>query len=643
MAEAHAARVGTPITDALKMSGLDMADIDSVILAGGGTRTPFVQKALEKVVGSAEKLRSNVNADEAAVFGAGFRAAGLSPSFRVKEIRASEGSSYPMGMKWTGANGKEQTQRLWSPVSPLGGPAKEFTFTEENDFVTTFYQQVGDEYRDVKSFTTKNLTATVAAVKEKYPSCVDSGIFFRVGAKLSGENGEVQIVKAAVECEAEAKEGLMDGVKNLFGFGKKDQEPLKDDGENGETETVGSEQASSSEADASTTASSAETSQSGTAEGENGSTEEMKDVKKTELVSIPVDFATAKLGIPQLTKEQLTKSKDRLKAFAASDKARVQREEALNLLEGYTYKIRDLVADEGFVAVSSETERKVLSEKASEASEWIYDDGAEAPKDVLKARLKELQDLVTPIQKRKEEAEKRPEELTKLKQTLDQTFTFVDGMRKQIDDYEAWHASASASAAEASTTTEQAAEASKGEFDGLEDDAELTKRTMDDVLEERGPVPPLYKREDLAELEELAKATRDWLQEAEPKQDALPSTADPVLLVKDISARRVKIEVAGKDLALKGVKNFDSKKKKGGDKKKDKKKDKESKTAGGDPAQQTIKVGNKEYSPEEIEEMINGMTEEDWKKVEEQIAKQNAGQQGEKTEKNEEEPKHDEL
>src|SRR5690606_292050 len=127
-------------------------------------------------------------------------------------------------------------------------PAKEFTFTEENDFVTTFYQQVGDEYRDVKSFTTKNLTATVAAVKETYPSCVDSGIFFRVGAKLSAENGEVQIVKAAVECEAEAKEGLMDGVKNLFGFGKKDQEPLKDASENGETETVASEQASSSDA-----------------------------------------------------------------------------------------------------------------------------------------------------------------------------------------------------------------------------------------------------------------------------------------------------------------------------------------------------------------------------------------------------------
>ncbi|KAL6855083.1 lumenal Hsp70 protein [Amphichorda felina] len=642
MAEAHGDRVGAAIKDALKMSGLEIQDLDSIILHGGASRTPFVQKSLEKIVGSADKLRSNVNSDEAAVFGAGFRAAELSPSFRVKEIRISEGSAYPVGMKWTGSNGKDQTQRLWTPTSPLGGPTKEYTFTEESDFTATFYQQIGDEYKDVKSFTTKNLTSTVEFVKEKYPSCVESGIFFRVAAKLNGENGGVQIVKAAVECEAEAKEGLMDGVKNLFGFGKKDQEPLQGEGETAETETVSPEGTSSEKADPSSTSANPDSSESAAAdaaEGETGSTEEMKaDVKKVEHISIPVDYSTSKLGTPQLSKAQLTKSKDRLKAFAASDKARVQREEALNQLEAYTYKIRDLVEDEGFVSVSTESERQKLAEKASEASEWLYDDGADAPKDELKAKLKELQEMVSPIQKRKEEAEKRPELLSKLQKTLESTSAFVEGIKKQIDEYEAWHTSASASEA-TSSTSEQAPEASASENDGLEDDTPAEK-TMEDVLEERGPVPPLYKREDLKELEEIAKSTQEWLEGIVPKQEALSATADPVLLAKDLNAKAQKIEMVGKDLALKGVKNFDGKKKKKTDK--DNKKSSGSKTASADPAQQTIKFGNKNYSPDEIEEMINKMTEEDWKQVEEQITREKAEKEKEKGQQ-EQEPAHDEL
>lgn len=624
----NAARVGVAVNDALKMSGLDIADIDSVILHGGASRTPFVQKALETVVGSPDKLRSNVNSDEAAVFGAGFRAAELSPSFRVKEIRISEGTSYPTIMEWTGARGKEQTQRLWTPISPIGGPTKEFTFPEENDFTATFYQQVGTHSKNVKSFTTKNLTASLASLKETYPSCVDSGVFFRVGAELNGENGEVEIVKAAVECEAEVKEGLMDGVKNLFGFGKKEQEPLNADEESAETETVDAAEKAADDTEASSTAdaesSESQGSEPATAES-SGSTEEMKgDAKKLELVSIPVDFTTAKLGTPELTKDQLAASKDRLKAFATSDKARIQREEVLNQLEAYTYKIRDLLEDEAFVGASTEVERTKLGEKSSEVSDWLYGDGADANKDELKAKLKELQDMANPVQKRAVEAEKRPELLVKLKDTVTKTFEFLELTRKQIKDYEDWHASNSA-------TPSEAAETPSGEFDGLEDDS--TEKTMDDVLEERGPVPPLYKYEDLDELQKITTTTDEWLKEMEPKQDALSTTTDPVLLVKDLQSKLQKIEMVGKDLSLKGVKNYEAKNKKA---KKDKKKANSSKTESADPSKQTIKVGDRSFSAEELEDMIQGMTDDDWKKVEEQIKQQ-------ESQKEPEEHEHDEL
>ena len=105
MTTSFADRVSAVIEKALANARLSMAELDSVILHGGVIRTPFVQKQLEKAVGDAAKLRSNVNSDEAAVFGAAFKGAGMSASFRVKEIRTNDCSNYAVGMQWE-ADGK---------------------------------------------------------------------------------------------------------------------------------------------------------------------------------------------------------------------------------------------------------------------------------------------------------------------------------------------------------------------------------------------------------------------------------------------------------------------------------------------------------------------------------------------------------
>ncbi|GKT76280.1 heat shock protein 70-like protein [Colletotrichum tofieldiae] len=551
MAEGHAARVDAVILSALKTAQLELSDLTSVILHGGASRTPFVQKQLEQVVGSDDKLRSNVNSDEAAVFGAGFRAAELSPSFRVKEIRISEGANYPSGMKWTNHKSKLQHQRLWSAISPQGGVPKEVTFNNHEDFDVTFYQQIGSAEQDTKVLTTKNLTASVTELKEKY-SCIDSDIHFKVGVKLSGENGEVEVTKATVECEADApeKEGFVDGVKNLFGFGKKDQKPL-DGEEDAESSTTASESSTSTTASTeteTTTASSSPIPSDAAADGK-------EPAKKKELVTINVEFTLEKAGRPELSRDELIKSKDRLKAFEASDKARRLREEALNQLEGFTYKVRDLLESEAFIAVSTPEERATLEKKNSEASDWLYEEGADASRDELKKRYKELHDPVTKIQKRSEEAEKRPELVKALKDALNSTQSFVSTIQKQIDEYDEWHASAGSS-------TETPSATPSSDFDDLEDDDGSKERTMDDVVKEKGPVPPLYKREDVEVVEDLYESTTKWLKEMEKKQDVLAATADPVLLVKDLQAKRDKLDKAGMDLAMKGVKNFEGKTKK---------------------------------------------------------------------------------
>ena len=100
MASAFTERVKVVVKRALEASKMAVDELDSVILHGGATRTPIVQSTLEQLLGGSTKIRSNVNADEAAVFGAAFRGASLSPSFRVKEIQVKEATPYSFGVEW---------------------------------------------------------------------------------------------------------------------------------------------------------------------------------------------------------------------------------------------------------------------------------------------------------------------------------------------------------------------------------------------------------------------------------------------------------------------------------------------------------------------------------------------------------------
>lgn len=611
MAEVYADRIGAAIKDALKAANLEIGDLTSVILHGGATRTPFVQKALEKAVGSADKIRTNVNSDEAAVFGAAFRAAELSPSFRVKEIRISEGAMYPAGITWNAASGKVQRQRLWTAPSPLGGPAKEITFTEVDDFSGSFYQQVGTEDKYVKSFSTKNLTATVAALKEKYPTCADTGVQFKVAVKLRTENGEVQITKAVVECEAEVveKEGFVDGVKNLFGFGKKDQKPLS------EGDKDGSDEASDDTAEAKAEEASSATKSSATTSTQTGDAAESTDaakneIKKKQIVSIPVEITLEKAGIPPLTKAEWTKAKDRLKAFATSDKARLQREEALNQLEAYTYKVRDLVDNEAFISASTEEERQTLAEKASEASDWLYEEGDAATTDDFKAKLQLLQGLVGPIQKRIDEAEQRPGLITELKKILNTTDVFINTVRGQISAYDEWKATASIKAAE-SATSSAASETTSNDFEGLEDEDDGSKDAEEKPPKEEEIVPPLHNAAEMDELEVLYKATRDWLNDLEAQQEGLPPTSDPVLHVSELIAKRDALDKASMDLALKSFNQYQKNKPKKPTKSKKAKKQDKTKSAEKPGATFDFPEGSVPLSNEEIEELLKQYMKEE--------------------------------
>ena len=551
LAAAYEERVKFPLIQALDMAKLDFSDIESVIVHGGAIRTPFVQKALESLVGKPSKIRTNVNSDEAAAFGAAFKAAGLSPSFRVKEIRASEAAVMPVTVSWV-AEGREKQQKLFVPTS-LAGFEKQLPVKFLEDFSFSLSQQSMegvDESRTIpiSRVQSTNLTESVNQLKEKY-GCETSVMTTQFAIRLSPINDLPEVTRGSVSCDymdSGKIGGVVDGVKGLFGFGsKKDgQEVLKEP----EAEST----------DSTTTESS--TTSTSSAESTTSKADEKPKLPEKRKAVVPVGFTTKAAGLPQVSSETLFKIKDRMSAFDTSDLNRKLRSEALNTLEAYTYRVRDMINDESFVSVSTEEQRGEIDRVSKAASGWLYDDGADAKIEVLKARLKEIQELVNPIQKRKEEATKRPDQIKALQDAIEQTKSIL----KVLQDSNERASIASVQAAEstvASETTPTTTDLPTFNLDDLDDETTSSSSATTTM-----PMPemPTYSAEELDQLTSAYEAAEKWLDEKLAAQDKLTPSEDPILLSKDLKSKaeklnKIVIDALSKQMTMPGSKKSKSK------------------------------------------------------------------------------------
>ncbi|KAG9659006.1 actin-like ATPase domain-containing protein, partial [Aureobasidium melanogenum] len=534
MAASHADRIEAPVQQALDAAKLSFKDLDSVILHGGAIRTPFVQKKLESMTGKNTEVRSNVNSDESAAFGAAFKAAGLSPSFRVKEIRDLEAAVYPAGIKYP-SDGKERQQKLFVPTSQAGS-AKEITIKNLDDFTFNIFQTVGSVDRLVTEVQTQNLTASVKALNTKF-GCAKDEISAKLKLRISPVDSIPEVVAASVSCEVEGGKaaGLGDSVKGLFGFGSKkgDQEPLVEDEE---VETV--KESSSSSASSSSSSANAKSSGSATPEA---------DTKKKRTETIPVKFTTVAKGLPQPAPEEIKRMKERLAAFDRSDMSRIQREEALNVLEAYTYRTRDLLENSDFIGASTEAVRSQLTSLLSSTSDWLYGEGSSAKAEAFKSKLNDLKAIVDPVQKRREEASARPEILKSLQSSLDQTKSMVDLIGKQIAD----SISSASEAALSSSTTAEASPSSTpaDDLDDLEEpDASSTSSSA------KASEPPHltpYTEEDLTSITKVYESVAEWVKTKVVEQDKLQAFEDPAFTVKEVEVKAKELNKALMDMVTK--------------------------------------------------------------------------------------------
>ncbi|KAK9853759.1 hypothetical protein MYU51_005203 [Penicillium brevicompactum] len=569
MAIDYVTRIGTPVEQALAAAGLQLNDVESVILHGGAIRTPFVQKQLENFVGSSKKLRTNVNADESAVFGAAFKGAALSPSFRVKDIRAADAASYPVSLKWN-SDGKQRNQKLFTATSQVG-PEKQVTVKNLEDFEFSFAQLIGEAVEQpILSVQTQNLTASVAKLKESF-GCTNANITTKFAIRLSPVDGLPEVVSGTVSCEVESeKKGIVEDVKGFFGLGKKEeQEALGEDGEPRESITLEPETESST-----TTFASSKTTST--------STKDVKPTPSIKLEVIPISLKSVALGTPAPSSEELLRINNRLFAFDTSDRERILREESLNELESFIYRSRDLTDNEEFAKAVKPDQLTALTERVSKASDWLYEESDNAKTADFQSQLKSLKEIVNPALKRMKESSSRPARVKLLQDMLKNAESMKDLIKNQIENDEQLYSSA-LSASATSTESEVPTETTTPEegLDDLEEDAYSSSSTTSTksaaAPKPTGPKYSLFTPSDLTAITQAFESTGPWLETQLSLQEKLTESDDPALTVVEVDSRlrefeRILNRMYERMTAAAGQKKSSSGKKSSKDKKSDEKK-----------------------------------------------------------------------
>ena len=551
LAEAFAPRISAPLISALATADLSLKDINSVILFGGLTRTPFVQTELEKAAGGASKIKSNINADEAAAFGAAFKAAGLSASFRVKDIRTADVAGYSYSMKWK-AEGKERQQKIFIESSQVG-TEKQVTVKGTDDLVIEFFQSSAsqDPARPILSVEAANLTKSATELKTAY-GCVNTNITTIFNMRLSPFDGLPEITSGSVSCEAQkAKEGsVMDNVKGMFGFGSKKEghQPLKD-GDNtiddpiAETPLPVDDPTSSGTIVSEATATHAD-SASATASAKS----------KPTTVTIPLLLKPTVVGAGAPPRKALPVIKSRLTAFDTSDRNAMLKSEALNVLEAFTYRARDYLDDEAFASFSTEQTRKILGQQLSKVSDWLYGEGTDAKLQEFKDKLKELKGLVDPVLKRKDEASRREQAVDSLKNALNNASGMMDMIKGQIEKAAQDASSSVGSAASNAAESVSSVISPAANGDDLED--EPYSSSAAEAAETEAPIPKPYEYtpEDLSSVEKIYSSVQSWLEERLGAQEKLSPYDDPAVLVADLEAKAKQVGATVSDVIMKQIK-----------------------------------------------------------------------------------------
>ncbi|KAI8848980.1 Hsp70 protein-domain-containing protein, partial [Chytridium lagenaria] len=391
------ARTGASINSVLKEANFPLENVTSVILVGGNVRIPAIQSILKEIVGEG-RIAVNINQDEAAVMGAGFRSAGVSNQFKVREIRVKDITEeaievwYETQTTAGTKNARILKTSLFSEGSATGAK-KLMNFKRISDF--EFDLRIGSDAAPFLSASVKGLSAGFEKHKE---STVGEP---KVKALIElTEGGVVSVNEAFATFELEHNPSLKDTVMSFFGAGKKkdDDTPVLDFGTNStknSTEPAG---------------------------------------KKITTETVKLTFNVTYTGVKPLSSEFKMAALQRISQMDVEDSLRRVREEARNTLEAFIYSVADFAENEEAQAYGKPDEWSKLKIAGDEAHEWLNENADDAETSALREKLRGLKALHTPIKDRQLEEYKRPDSIASLKTALNATSHLISAYINMTED-----------------------------------------------------------------------------------------------------------------------------------------------------------------------------------------------------------------
>uniref|UniRef100_A0A8C2FQZ8 Hypoxia up-regulated protein 1 n=1 Tax=Cyprinus carpio TaxID=7962 RepID=A0A8C2FQZ8_CYPCA len=182
--------------------------------------------------------------------------------------------------------------------------------------------------------------------------------------------------------------------------------------------------------------------------------------------------------------EDMEVSKKKLQDLTNRDLEKQEREKTLNSLEAFIFETQDKMYQNEYLAVVTEEEKEQITGKLSEASNWMDEEGYTAGTKELKEKLSELKKLCKAMFFKVEERKKWPDRLAALDSMLNHSTIFLKSVR---------------------------------------------------LIPEGDQI---FTEVELKTLERVINETMTWKNETIAEQEKLSPTEKPVLLSKDIEAKR---------------------------------------------------------------------------------------------------------
>eukprot|EP00484_Ammonia_sp_Unknown_P025922 CAMPEP_0197040824 /NCGR_PEP_ID=MMETSP1384-20130603/17465_1 /TAXON_ID=29189 /ORGANISM="Ammonia sp." /LENGTH=944 /DNA_ID=CAMNT_0042471649 /DNA_START=73 /DNA_END=2903 /DNA_ORIENTATION=+ len=429
-------RALTPLTKAVETSGYDKADLESIVLVGGGTRIPQIRSILTDFL--EKPLKEDLNADEAPAFGAAFRAANLSSTFRVRAVGMDDITTFAVGVRLKDLRPPEDEEKSFKKRGSLFNEnnhlfrRRAVTLKHGTDLkVELFYEKSAalpmDTSRDLGYYEISGISKAV----DKYMNAEKYNITELPKVTLSfllDANGVVDLVSATasftewVTEEKEVKSSKTSKKKSKDKDSKEENGNDSEDGENGNGDKTDSENGDSSD--------DAKESEEATDENEADKKVETELVQRKRTHRVDLNAVRNRPeDVQAMEQSDFAHSAKILLELDERDRSVRETADARNELESYIFESRNRVSDETNVEkVTTAEERETFTEQLSAAEDWIWEIEKESAS-IYKTKIRELKQVGNPIFSRADEITARPTAINAAAKTLSQLYESVELLR----------------------------------------------------------------------------------------------------------------------------------------------------------------------------------------------------------------------